>query len=61
MKFELSPSQLDKLGKWMDKQKFNPPHDTYIYSFELTINGVIVKVKNSGNNEEIDLTEYERP
>ncbi len=62
MKFELSPSQLDKLGKWMDKHEWRPIGTiggTYTYSFTLTTLGVVCIVKNNANGHEIDLTPYE--
>jgi hypothetical protein len=60
--FRIPNESLEKLQKWQEKQEFRALGaigGSYTYSFTPTTLGVVVKVKNNANGEEIDLTDYE--
>lgn len=59
--FSLDKEQLEQLAAWQKKFPFVPLGaigGSYTYSFTPTTLGVIAKVKNNANGQEIDLTNY---
>lgn len=60
--FAISKKQWAKVLLWCSKHKWVPMGTiggSYTFSFTPTSLGVVMKVKNNANGEEIDISEYE--
>ena len=62
MKFELDPEEIKKLNNWLKTKDLKKYSGTiggrFTYCFTPTSLGIVVKVKDGIDEDEIDLTDY---